>query len=74
MHDYSLGTFRKHAKSQTGHNADIYGTWHGWVHKIPLDGTTDTYHLRATIELALTCVINNLSIHTNVKQTILLYC
>ena len=23
MHDYSLGTFRKHAKSRTGHNADI---------------------------------------------------
>ena len=43
MHDYSvgtsravykylytaLGTSRKHAKSRTGHNADIYGAWHG---------------------------------------------
>ena len=31
MHDYSLGAFRKHAKSRTGHNADIYDTWHGRV-------------------------------------------
>ena len=30
------------------------------MHKIPLGGTTGTvYHPRATIELALTCVINN---------------
>ena len=27
MHDYSMGTSRKHAKSQTGHNAEIYGAW-----------------------------------------------
>ena len=53
------------------------------MHKSPLDGTTGTvYHPRVTIELALTCAINNcnttlnnhLSIHTNVKQTILLFC
>ena len=81
MHDYSMGTSRKHAKSRTGHNADISGTWHmaqpSAMHKIPLDGTTGSvYHRCATIELALTRVINNFnmtfntnsSMHTNVKQ------
>ena len=79
MHDYSMGTSKKHAKSRTGHNVDIYGTWHGRVQCIRFRAV---YHRRATVELALTCVINNfnttlnnhLSIHTNVKQTILLYC
>ena len=66
MHDYSMGTSRKHAKSRTGHNA--YSLYlrcmarpsANTTHKIPLDGTTGTvYHRRETIELALTLLINN---------------
>ena len=61
MYDYSLGAFRKHAKSRTGHNADIYDTRSSAMHKIPLDGTTGTvYHPRATIELALTCNLTSM--------------
>ena len=59
MHDYSLGAFRKHAKSRCRHLR--YMARSSAMHKIPLDGTTGTvYHPRATIELALTCNLTSM--------------
>ena len=88
MLDYSFQVHLENMQSRelgTMLTSTVHSTaeCNAFIYKIPLDGTTGTvYHPRATIELALTCAINNcnttlnnhLSIHTNVKQTILLYC